>query len=655
MSLSPSTLPGPTSLACSRLNDESLLYLLVNIICCSWAPDVQEIEGVNNIIQSVCRRAPGIRLPLLDARVSVRKCVGLGSRATKDLKFSAIADKLATLVDEAVDHADGVDDVLSNLQRWKPALPAKPQMQALALPLSESPGAKFDRSALKNAAHNGRHLLNLWKTHVEADERYRRSIVHIRGRTDAWLICTTYSLTATMKMLRATLDAEGRCLSVSLAEPPVVRSSLGVFAELDEFRRQGNNMIADVLPVDHNLSLGVGSSLAADVMLALEDAPARVRKSGSGQRKPLLAIADGEDVDVKDGNDDDGEESLAQALAEAEGNPDLDLDDNLASDVNEAQIADHELKKSVAARKRVDANVQKRIDRCGKALAGHGNSENEADDDDFHIQEKMHDLVLNVELEENEEGDDAMPVANHISDEALDLWMERYILSVSVLEEAMEAKQTPPLGVNVSLVCFPWREAGHDGHKVCFWNWVDAKSMYGHLVRDTRVTDGLRSRELIAAMSGIRPAERTRRVQGLEIIHPDCGVRMRRIRQQDGRPRVPQHIVHLKEMCVLAGQLAGADNNDGENEQGDELDPCALCGSRGDADVDAAPDDLGNLRKCPMCLTVAHNKCFEALLAKGKRLRLEWPQWPFDRRSLPTVFRGARLCACCTFVSASGA
>lgn len=52
------------------------LYAALRLVCMKWRVDVQEIEGINNIIQVIASRAPRISLPLLDARVAIRKMLG---------------------------------------------------------------------------------------------------------------------------------------------------------------------------------------------------------------------------------------------------------------------------------------------------------------------------------------------------------------------------------------------------------------------------------------------------------------------------------------------------------------------------------------------------------------------------------------------------
>eukprot|EP00972_Heterocapsa_arctica_P113836 16439368-Heterocapsa_arctica.AAC.1 len=46
------------------------LYVPLRLLACEWKADVQELEGVNNMVAMACAIAPGISLALLDARVA---------------------------------------------------------------------------------------------------------------------------------------------------------------------------------------------------------------------------------------------------------------------------------------------------------------------------------------------------------------------------------------------------------------------------------------------------------------------------------------------------------------------------------------------------------------------------------------------------------
>ena len=85
------------------------LYGIFYVIASMWRCDVQDIEGMNNILQMVARKAPAISLPLLDARVANRKRLGLGRKADQGKLWSAIAPFAEGVVDIAVAYNDAAD------------------------------------------------------------------------------------------------------------------------------------------------------------------------------------------------------------------------------------------------------------------------------------------------------------------------------------------------------------------------------------------------------------------------------------------------------------------------------------------------------------------------------------------------------------------
>ena len=56
------------------------LYTFMRMVSLNWDPDSQEIESVNSVLQAIVKRCPHISLAVLDARVAIRKQLGLGSR-----------------------------------------------------------------------------------------------------------------------------------------------------------------------------------------------------------------------------------------------------------------------------------------------------------------------------------------------------------------------------------------------------------------------------------------------------------------------------------------------------------------------------------------------------------------------------------------------
>jgi len=103
------------------------LYCPLRLLACEWKADVQELEGVNNMVEMACSIAPGISQALLDARVANRKDVGMGSRATRVTKWSAISSYVESIVEETQNHVVGaVDEIMREPLRWGGVAPMRP-------------------------------------------------------------------------------------------------------------------------------------------------------------------------------------------------------------------------------------------------------------------------------------------------------------------------------------------------------------------------------------------------------------------------------------------------------------------------------------------------------------------------------------------------
>ena len=87
--------------------------MALSLVTTTWKMDVQEIEGVNNLLQSVARKCPNISLALLDARVALRKLLGLGSRDTARLKWSLVAPTIDDIMLKATHHVKAADVILA--------------------------------------------------------------------------------------------------------------------------------------------------------------------------------------------------------------------------------------------------------------------------------------------------------------------------------------------------------------------------------------------------------------------------------------------------------------------------------------------------------------------------------------------------------------
>ena len=98
------------------------LYVPIRILCCWWKGDTQEIEGVNNLIQLVCQRAPWVSLGLLDARVALRKELGLGQRSAKESKWSQTQPKANEMMRKALASFDSAGSIVRVVDRFKAPL-----------------------------------------------------------------------------------------------------------------------------------------------------------------------------------------------------------------------------------------------------------------------------------------------------------------------------------------------------------------------------------------------------------------------------------------------------------------------------------------------------------------------------------------------------
>ncbi len=70
------------------------LWLLFKSMGLLLKADVQELEGVNSMIKSICQRCPNLTLPVLDARLRLKKALGFGGRwmATPTTPISTLAE-----------------------------------------------------------------------------------------------------------------------------------------------------------------------------------------------------------------------------------------------------------------------------------------------------------------------------------------------------------------------------------------------------------------------------------------------------------------------------------------------------------------------------------------------------------------------------------
>jgi hypothetical protein len=84
--------------------------------------DVQELEGVNSLVRVANTRCPNIGLPLLNARVALKKALGLG-HAEASTRWTDIREPSRRLLQTLVNNADNAGDVLNDAGYWTAPVP----------------------------------------------------------------------------------------------------------------------------------------------------------------------------------------------------------------------------------------------------------------------------------------------------------------------------------------------------------------------------------------------------------------------------------------------------------------------------------------------------------------------------------------------------
>jgi hypothetical protein len=101
------------------------LWLAAQSIRTQLLTDVQRNESHNSSIKAICKRNRNLNLPLLSSRVSVRAQLGISSKESKKVKFSAIRASAGQLLEELRDHVVEARKILSDGERWTTPGPAE--------------------------------------------------------------------------------------------------------------------------------------------------------------------------------------------------------------------------------------------------------------------------------------------------------------------------------------------------------------------------------------------------------------------------------------------------------------------------------------------------------------------------------------------------
>lgn len=165
---------------------------------------MQELEGVNGVLQKIATRAPRISLGLLDARVGVRKYLGMGCQGQPS-KWSEVQGVVHAAVEEACEHIQDVDSILAPMLRWSRPVAASPMVlppPVAALWLKEHYGLP----AVAWASHNAKRIKDLCD--VAGDGRKLVPVVTIGDAS--WVRCMSYAQTSHFLECRVVGEGGGR-------------------------------------------------------------------------------------------------------------------------------------------------------------------------------------------------------------------------------------------------------------------------------------------------------------------------------------------------------------------------------------------------------------------------------------------------------------
>eukprot|EP00959_Pyramimonas_sp_CCMP1952_P327306 6852316-Pyramimonas_sp.AAC.1 len=115
------------------------LWTFIQVLRVHVYSDIQECEGVNSLTKHIADQCRGIKLPLLSARVQVKKALGLGTRGLRH-KWSSVRPRAARLLQMCMMSSDR-DSILTDATRWMDPPPAD-------VHVSIAEGVKLDPTAV---------------------------------------------------------------------------------------------------------------------------------------------------------------------------------------------------------------------------------------------------------------------------------------------------------------------------------------------------------------------------------------------------------------------------------------------------------------------------------------------------------------------------
>ena len=212
------------------------LYWAMRLVALYWRADVQEIEGINSLIELACRRAPRISLPLVDARVGLRKDLGLGTRDKRHVKYSQMMDSGASdLLDDAIQQIDHASAIMSQEGRFEAPKTWAPPPTTMG---DAHPSIHPPLFSPEIGGWAGSYSMVWYHRAREAGKGSREGscLLFADAPETVWVCVLTHGYTghfAKFDLLAVEGDA-GPTRRLQLSEPVVFKSSLQVFADYYE-------------------------------------------------------------------------------------------------------------------------------------------------------------------------------------------------------------------------------------------------------------------------------------------------------------------------------------------------------------------------------------------------------------------------------------
>ena len=193
------------------------IYAFWYQVSCQLVGDVQDMEGINNLIQVALGRAPRMLLATVSARVNIRKALSLGHRGASH-KWSDIKATVQQVANFVADNFDGANIVLGNSRRWEPPSGAGVKLKSCQTPLVLDPRLRVTRAiawAIPAQTKLTRHLFpERGEANVDCCISFGAPVV----AGSVWFAASKHAVTC--HLVRGVVEqCDGTFLQVSLVRP----------------------------------------------------------------------------------------------------------------------------------------------------------------------------------------------------------------------------------------------------------------------------------------------------------------------------------------------------------------------------------------------------------------------------------------------------